>query len=208
MKADSHIILLPEVVHGFALRNRKWAKSKLTSTQRGCRIHPDMTLVFLELALIQEIQYEAGCKDLVLPKGHRKMVRAVVENHATGSYYMVSQVLERLRPLNASLLLQTVIFSQSPAVRPNCFYMSLICNPGDIGYEPESIEGHLQKHFNLAHKWGGVMLLDEADIFLATRSLRDLSPSLNDLDLTISRDDLKRNGSVSKSWSTTQEFSS
>ena len=42
---------------------------------------------------------------------------------------------------------------------------------GDIGYEPEDVERNLENHFNLAHKWGCVMLLDEADVFLAKRSV-------------------------------------
>lgn len=42
---------------------------------------------------------------------------------------------------------------------------------GDIGYEPEDVERNLENNFNLAHKWGCVMLLDEADVFLAKRSV-------------------------------------
>lgn len=35
--------------------------------------------------LLQDTQYEDGWKDLILPPGHKEMVRAVVENHAAGS---------------------------------------------------------------------------------------------------------------------------
>lgn len=42
---------------------------------------------------------------------------------------------------------------------------------GDIGYEPDEVEKNLDKHFSLAHKWGCVMLLDEADVFLTKRSV-------------------------------------
>jgi hypothetical protein len=41
--------------------------------------------VSLDLTLVQEAQYEDGWKDLILPPGHKEMVRAVVENHAAGS---------------------------------------------------------------------------------------------------------------------------
>ncbi|KAH8887911.1 P-loop containing nucleoside triphosphate hydrolase protein [Thozetella sp. PMI_491] len=51
----------------------------------------------------------------------------------------------------------------------------------DIGYEPEKLEANLQKIFRLAHKWGCVLLIDEADVFLAERD----------------RVDVKRNGLVS-----------
>lgn len=44
---------------------------------------------------------------------------------------------------------------------------------GDIGYVPEAVEENMEKHFKLAHKWGCVLLLDEADVFLAKRSVRE-----------------------------------
>lgn len=40
------------------------------------------------------------------------------------------------------------------------------------------------KHFKLAHRWGCVLLLDEADVFLAKRN----------------KSDVKRNGLVSCKW--------
>jgi hypothetical protein len=30
----------------------------------------------------------------------------------------------------------------------------------------------MEQHFKLAHKWGCVLLLDEADVFLAKRNVR------------------------------------
>ncbi|KAK6207223.1 hypothetical protein LQW54_007424 [Pestalotiopsis sp. IQ-011] len=65
MEANGDILLLPGMVYAFALRDRKW--------------------VALDLMLLQDTQYEDGWKDLILPPGHKEMVRAVVENHAAGS---------------------------------------------------------------------------------------------------------------------------
>jgi hypothetical protein len=42
---------------------------------------------------------------------------------------------------------------------------------GDIGTDPKEVEQNLEKHFTLAHKWGCVLLLDEADVFLAKRDV-------------------------------------
>jgi SpoVK/Ycf46/Vps4 family AAA+-type ATPase len=52
---------------------------------------------------------------------------------------------------------------------------------GDIGTSAAEVEQNLEKTFQHAHKWGCVLLLDEADVFLEERG----------------RDDLKRNGVVS-----------
>lgn len=42
---------------------------------------------------------------------------------------------------------------------------------GDIGYDPDQAERNLEKYFTLANKWGCVLLLDEADVFLAKRNV-------------------------------------
>jgi SpoVK/Ycf46/Vps4 family AAA+-type ATPase len=45
---------------------------------------------------------------------------------------------------------------------------------GDLGSTAEDVEWNLKKHFTLASKWDCVMLLDEADVFLAKRRQADL----------------------------------
>lgn len=41
---------------------------------------------------------------------------------------------------------------------------------GDIGDNARDVERSLNEVFHLAHRWGCVMLLDEADVFLRSRS--------------------------------------
>ncbi|KAK3489913.1 P-loop containing nucleoside triphosphate hydrolase protein [Neurospora crassa] len=50
--------------------------------------------------------------------------------------------------------------------------LSLTC--ADIGTEDVSMEKKLMKWFQLAEKWGAVMLIDEADVFLEKRVTSDL----------------------------------
>jgi hypothetical protein len=45
---------------------------------------------------------------------------------------------------------------------------------GDRGSSAEDVEKNLKKHFTLASRWDCMMLLDEADVFLAKRKLEDL----------------------------------
>ncbi|KAJ5999284.1 hypothetical protein N7451_007094 [Penicillium sp. IBT 35674x] len=45
---------------------------------------------------------------------------------------------------------------------------------GDIGDNAEFVEKNLERNFQLAHKWGCVLLLDEADVFLKRRNDTDL----------------------------------
>lgn len=46
---------------------------------------------------------------------------------------------------------------------------------GDLGTSAKDVESTMQKTFTLASRWGCVLLLDEADVFLAARSRNDFS---------------------------------
>ncbi len=50
---------------------------------------------------------------------------------------------------------------------------SITC--GDIGLTAYDIEKNMNEHFRLANKWGCVLLLDEADVFLMKRDWRDIN---------------------------------
>ena len=45
---------------------------------------------------------------------------------------------------------------------------------GDLGLTPETVEKELDDKFHLASTWDCVLLLDEADVFLAQRTRKDL----------------------------------
>lgn len=55
---------------------------------------------------------------------------------------------------------------------------------GDIGHEPDVVSKNLKENFRLVFRWGCVLLLDEADVFLAKRD----------------RENLKRNSLVSNKY--------
>lgn len=45
---------------------------------------------------------------------------------------------------------------------------------GDLGYSAETLEKSLNEIFRLAHHWGCILLLDEADVFITQRERHDL----------------------------------
>lgn len=45
----------------------------------------------------------------------------------------------------------------------------------DIGIQPSEVETKLETNFNLAKKWGAILLIDEADVYLERRTLSDLT---------------------------------
>lgn len=46
---------------------------------------------------------------------------------------------------------------------------------GDLGSNPKDVETALQTNFALANRWGCILLLDEADVFLAERRREDFN---------------------------------
>ena len=44
---------------------------------------------------------------------------------------------------------------------------------GDLGTTAREVETALETNFSLANKWGSILLLDEADVFLARRTPHD-----------------------------------
>jgi len=45
---------------------------------------------------------------------------------------------------------------------------------GDLGTNIEHLEHNLVEITSLAYKWGAIILIDEADVYLAERSLQDV----------------------------------
>ncbi|KAF2096574.1 P-loop containing nucleoside triphosphate hydrolase protein [Rhizodiscina lignyota] len=172
MEERDLIRLLPGVVPGFALRNRKWIQ--------------------LDINFLEHVKQENNWDDLVLPKGHRNMVQGMVETHAQGSRSTTGRQQDKIemdlvrgKGRGCIMLLHgapgvgktstaecVAAYTKRPLYPITC---------GDIGYVPDEVEKNMEQHFELAHKWGCVLLLDEADVFLAKRN----------------KEDVKRNGLVS-----------
>ncbi|KAK1991839.1 hypothetical protein LX36DRAFT_589629 [Colletotrichum falcatum] len=167
--------LFPGVVPGYALRNRKW--------------------VPLDLDQLQDVHHGNDWNNLVLPKGHKEIVQAMVESYtkrSDGSHTTYDQLsgkvdmdLVRGKGKGCIILLHgapgvgktstaecVASYTKRPLYHITC---------GDIGHLPEVVEENLERHFKLAHRWACVLLLDEADVFLAKRT----------------KTDVKRNGLVS-----------
>ncbi|KAI1760959.1 hypothetical protein GGR53DRAFT_525556 [Hypoxylon sp. FL1150] len=183
MEAWEFIFLLPGQVSGFALRSRKWVQLD-TNLLRWTLDHDRDG---------RQSADDAGWKDLVLPPGYKDMVLAMVKNH-TASTSVLGK--EGVRQTSEVDLVKgkgkgcIILIHGAPGVgktstaecvaaytkRP---LFPITC--GDIGYQLDIVEKNLDRLFYLAHRWGCVLLLDEADVFLAKRS----------------KEDIKRNGLVS-----------
>ncbi|KAL9119791.1 MAG: hypothetical protein Q9187_003654 [Circinaria calcarea] len=153
LKKDMEI-LLPWRVYGFVLRSRKWAT--------------------FDIDKVQDVTYTDGWDQLVIPSTHKETVLALVRNRAR---YPEQQENQK-NMLSSSDLVRgkgkglIILLHGEPGVgktstaecvadhtkRP---LFAITC--GDIGENAEKVEEQLEKNFQLAHKWGCVLLLDEAE---------------------------------------------
>jgi SpoVK/Ycf46/Vps4 family AAA+-type ATPase len=142
--------------------------------------------------LVKEIDTEsanaraAGFDDLVIPKRYRDLLVALVDSHASGlqrgeeksksaNVNQKPTQIDLVRGKGQGLIIllhgppgsgKTSTAETIAAYTRRPLY-SITC--GDIGTEAPIVEKNLLEHTRRADKWGCVLLLDEADVFLVQR---------------------------------------
>lgn len=163
---EEDYLVCPCWVYGYVLRSRKWVK--------------------LEVSLVEDIKERgSGFDSLVLPDGHKETLLALVQTHSKGKKLDIglkaeNRQMDLVRGKGKGLIIllhgepgvgksstaeSVAEFTRRPLFQVTC---------GDIGESADEVEKRLENHFQLAHKWGCVLLLDEADVFLEARSKTDL----------------------------------
>ena len=173
--SDDFVMLLPFRIYGYAMLNRKWFPLNINLVKD---ITPD-----------QVRMTAAGYEDLVLPDGHKKLLQAVVKNQV-GDLEQTSSRREEdpdefqmdvVKGKGKGLI---ILLHGAPGVgktstaecvaaqlkRP---LLPITC--GDISTQVKQAEETLQEYCALAHRWRCVLLLDEADVFLAKREKGDIT---------------------------------
>lgn len=124
-----------------------------------------------------------GFEKLVLPPGHREIVRALVKTHArkvgTDSKTKATPVQREFDLVKGKGKGLIILLHGSPGVGKTSTAECVAANAGrplfpitcgDLGADTAlEIETNLEKFFDLARKWNCVLLLDEADVFLSAR---------------------------------------
>ncbi|KAL9018868.1 MAG: hypothetical protein Q9185_003839 [Variospora sp. 1 TL-2023] len=162
------MLLLPNKVYGFVLRTRKWH--------------------FLNIDNVRPLEsHSDGFEDLILPPGVARLVESLVRTHDpqnmpsfVGSEHEREHHVDLVRGKGKGLV---VLLHGAPGVgktstaecvadythRP---LFPITC--GDIGETSKEVEHNLEQNFSLAHRWGCVLLLDEADVFLQARDRENM----------------------------------
>ncbi|KAH0437315.1 AAA family ATPase [Colletotrichum camelliae] len=179
---EDELLILSFRVFGFILRNRKFAQldmkflSSMTST-KGTTTIGDSTLANV-------IENNAG-KDkrtafdrLVLEDGHKSMIESLISQHFRdkeskgGPHDQVDVVKGKGKGL-------ILLLHGAPGVGKTSTAEGIAEMFGKplfqitCGTTAKEVEETLESNFALANRWGCILLLDEADVFLAERTKED-----------------------------------
>ncbi|ETS02788.1 hypothetical protein M419DRAFT_77290 [Trichoderma reesei RUT C-30] len=144
--SDDELVIMSYRVFGFVLRNRKWAKLDLTYMTA---IHaPDVENVLADEQTRNTTankKQKTAFDSLVIKKEHRSMIVSLVAQH----------------------------FRDKKSTSGHQQQFDIVKGKGDLGTTAAEVEKALEVNFALANRWDCVLLLDEADVFLAERTKED-----------------------------------
>ncbi|KAI1194337.1 hypothetical protein F5X97DRAFT_311338 [Nemania serpens] len=161
---DDEYLIMSYRAYGFVLRSRKWHEL-------------DMTNVF-EVAALGAGE---GFDELVLPRGHGDMVKSMIRQHLRdknlSSINRDKTDIVRGKGRGLIILLHGVpgVGKTSTAeCVADLFRRPLFqITSGDLGTTAKEVEDALEENFSLASRWNSILLIDEADVFLAERTKED-----------------------------------
>ncbi|KAI1153836.1 P-loop containing nucleoside triphosphate hydrolase protein [Nemania diffusa] len=143
---DDEYLIMSYRVFGFVLRSRRLHKL-------------DMTHIF-EIAALGAGE---GFDELVLPPSHGDMA--------------ISMIMQHQRDRNTTSMNR----DKTDVVRGKECVADLFRRPkfqitsGDLGTTAKEVEDALEETFTLSSRWNSVLLIDEADVFLAERAKKDFT---------------------------------
>lgn len=178
---DDQLELLPFRLYGYVLQDHEWHALNVNSVSE------------LQEDTNQLQSTKTAFENLVLPHAHKVTIQALVKNQ-TRSFSQVSRIDRARSEINLGsdvsmdlvrgkgrgliILLHGVpgvgktSTAECVAAELNRPLFPVTC--GDLGTDVRPVEQRLNEYFRLAQRWGCVLLLDEADVFMAKRQPGDL----------------------------------
>lgn len=156
--SDEEYLIASPVVLGFAFAEKLW----LEFTVSG----------------VKDIVWNEGAYDsLVLEDNTKDIVKALVESHKYHPAESIDDVIQGkgkglVAVLHGPPGTGKTLTAEGISELLKCpLYM---VSAGELGTDPRTLEAELQKILDIAHAWGAVLLLDEADVFLEKRTIQDI----------------------------------
>lgn len=155
---EEELLVASPVVLGFAFSEKLWLEFTISG--------------------VRDIEWNDDAFDsLVLPDNQKTIVKALVESHTFHAAQSIDDVIQgKGRGLVAVLhgppgTGKTLTAESIAELLRRPLYM---VSAGELGTDSRTLEHELNKILDIAHSWGAVLLLDEADIFLEKRTIHDI----------------------------------
>ena len=171
---DDYVMLLPYRIYGYAVLNRKWFPLNVNFVE--------------DIPADQVRKSAASYEDLVLPKGHKRTLEALVTNQVRDPRQRPKEEKQDFDEFQMDFVKGKgkgliILLHGAPGVgktstaecvaaqlqRP---LLPITC--GDVSTDAKTAEETLGEYCALAYRWRCVLLLDEADVFLAKREKGDI----------------------------------
>lgn len=155
---EEELLIASPVVLGFAFSEKLWLEFTISG--------------------ISDIEWNADAFDsLVLPSNQKSIVKALVESHTFHAAENIDDVIQGKGKGLVAVLHgppgtgKTLTAEGIAELLRRPLYM---VSAGELGTDSRTLEAELNKILDIAHSWGAVLLLDEADIFLEKRTIHDI----------------------------------
>ncbi|KAJ5641821.1 hypothetical protein N7490_005821 [Penicillium lividum] len=155
---EEELLIASPVVLGFAFSEKMWLEFTISG--------------------ISDIDWDKEAFDsLVLPANQKSIVKALVESHTFHAAQNIDDVIQGKGKGLVAVLHgppgtgKTLTAEGIAELLRRPLYM---VSAGELGTDSRSLEAELNKILDIAHSWGAVLLLDEADIFLEKRTIHDI----------------------------------
>ncbi|PMD60574.1 P-loop containing nucleoside triphosphate hydrolase protein [Hyaloscypha bicolor E] len=153
---DLTVILLPTVVYGFWLQEKRWLQLDVGG------IHP----IEWNKRAFDRLVLDSKTKELITALVQVRIATGRVEDIIEGKGNGLMILLHGGPGTGKTLTAESVAeIAEKPLYRVTC---------GDVGTKVADVERYLQTVLYLGKTWNCVLLLDEADVFLEERGIADL----------------------------------
>ena len=156
--SDEDLLLASPVVYGFAFAEKLW-------------------LEFTVSGISPIVWNDTAFDSLVLPDSQKNIVRALVESHVLHSGQNIDDVILGKGQGLVAVLHGPPGTGKTLTAEGTAEYLKrplYSVSIGELGTSADTLERELKKILDIAHGWGAVLLLDEADVFLETRTVQDI----------------------------------
>lgn len=155
---EEELLIASPVVLGFAFSEKQWLEFTISG--------------------VREIEWNEGAfESLVIPPDRKSIVKALVSSHKFHPAQTIDDVVQGkgkglVFVLHGPPGVGKTLTGEGIAEFLKCPLYAV--SAGDLGTESHMLEMELQKIMDIAHSWGAVLLLDEADVFLEKRQHQDV----------------------------------